>query len=232
MWSCEPTDDGHHYASASIAISANPRRVLWARHGPNSLHSVDIDSGEIAWFYQERGHTCPTGRFFAVAASPRSTLIALARREFVLLLDGESGKVIDRLTPPRPPRCLRESRLVEFSPCGRILALGELFDVCPFDVVDVPRRPVGHRLAIELHSDLAFCPDRPVFVASSSVDRIAWIWNYQNGTIEETLRENERLNTVAWSPKDDLIASGSDQGTVRLYSARYSPLPLVKRVLR
>jgi len=225
-WTCRANDDDEcYYQDATLAFCFDPPRVLWARNGSNSLRSVDVSSGEIDWCYSEPGHRSPTGRFFDVAASSDSGLIALARREHVLLLEGARGKPVDRLDRSRPRfGGIRESRRVEYSPSGHILAVGEWFGLTPWNVVERRPRFSEDRFLIEDNTAIAFCPDRNVLAATSGVDRLGWIWNLDDGNVEEVLQgADEQLSAVGWSPRNDVIVTGSFSGVLRVYSAQYRP---------
>jgi WD40 repeat protein len=69
-------------------------------------------------------------------------------------------------------------------------------------------------------ADAAFSPDGTLVAGAGGGknDRVVHVWDVRTGTPVLTLEHQGPVNTVAFSPSGQLIASGSDDGTARLWS--------------
>jgi WD40 repeat protein len=68
---------------------------------------------------------------------------------------------------------------------------------------------------------IAFSPSSELFIASSEEERTVHIRSTRTGEIVRTLEGHTLgVNAVALSPRGDLVATGSKDGTVRLWPQR------------
>jgi WD40 repeat protein len=69
-------------------------------------------------------------------------------------------------------------------------------------------------------ADAAFSPDGSLVAGAGGGkhDRVVHVWDVRTGAPVLTLEHQGPVNTVAFSPSGQLIASGSDDGTARLWS--------------
>jgi hypothetical protein len=208
----ELADAGDPLAAAELAAIARrlpvPRELpalphLWGGHlrsiayGPDSLVAGTPNGGVLLW---ERGAGVPrrldVGRGGA-AVSPDGTL--LARADGLWRLPG--GELVHTLVPKATP-----DRAVVFSPDGRLLASGHVWDVA--GGIDLGRITRAWTLAV------AFSPDSRLVAAAST-----WPVGVRVRRVpsREPVRTLATLaNALAFQPGSQLLATGGDSA-VRLW---------------
>ena len=118
-----------------------------------------------------------------------------------------------------------------YSPDGKIMATVDIHGsvVSLFDISK--RQHVGDLVG---HVSLAFCGGGTIsdvrfshngqtIATASNVDATAIIWNANTGKRLKTLTGHTRgINSVAFSPDDKILASGSSDGTILLWDIQFS----------
>jgi WD40 repeat protein len=152
----------------------------------------------------------------AVAAHPAGRLLATRRRGWVVLWDLASGQELHRWAAPSHP--WQDTRLA-FSPRGDLLATGcgggevRIWDVDSRAEWAVLR---GHPAEVR---DLAFSPDGRWLVSAVEIDdKTVRVWDLATRECVRVLSgHTNSVYALAFSPDGRLLASGSTDGTARLW---------------
>jgi eukaryotic-like serine/threonine-protein kinase len=120
------------------------------------------------------------------------------------------------------------ARVLKYSPDGSHIALGTNSGpvlIYKADGNDAPKQLSGNTGAI---SSVAFSPDSKRLIAAAPNDRNIYLWDTASGQQLTTFYgHTEGVSSVAYSPDGSRIASGSRDGTVRVWNAR-SALSILK----
>lgn len=152
----------------------------------------------------------------AIRAYRRARIPPTGRRVEATLRDGILGLRLRAVL--RPPRA-GPARVVRFSPDDSLAFVGGKGGAALYDLKDGYK---GRRLLPSSDiADAAFSPDGTLVAGAGGgkSDRVVHVWDVRTGAEVFALEHQGPVNTVAFSPSGQLIASGSDDGTARLWSA-------------
>ncbi len=174
------------------------------------------------------------GRVIKVVFAPDRPFVAFGGHQCVVALYHATSAIIRRSFPQ--PRCLpRRGGSVQywglaFSEDGRLMATGEgqpggnggSVQIWEVDQIAPPRLVRGYDLVVR-DLDLSKDGNRLALALRGSPD--IWLLNAADGTRIHTLSQGPfRVSSVAFSPDDALIASGSRDGVLRLWDAESGAL--------
>lgn len=201
-------------------------------YSPNGIHLAAAGSAGI-WIYDVTIHqevvllTENTGPISSVAFSPNgSTIVSGYSDGSILVWDVKTGK--RKQTLPTEQDWVSS---VAFSPDGKIIASGGacVEGMCQgITLLDIQ---TGERLKSfgGLYTTLSVCfsPDGKMIASSGdNWDSNIRLWDVQTGELFKTLKkrtafedfEGRDVNSVIFSPDGNMIASGSGNGTIRLWN--------------
>ena len=205
-------------------------------YSPNGRHLAAAGSAGI-WIYDMAIHhevallTESTGRISGVAFSPDgSTIVSGYNDGSILVWDVKTGKRKQAL-----PTEQEWVSSVAFSPDGKIIASGGacMEGLCPG--ITLLDSQTGEQLKSFGGGDttlsVCFSPDGKTLASSGDEwDSNIRLWDVQTGELLKTLKkrtafedfEGRDVNSVVFSPDGNMIASGSGNGTIRLWNAHTS----------
>ena len=202
-------------------------------YSPNGMHLAAAGSAGI-WIYDVTIHqevallTENTGPVSSIAFSPDgNTIVSGYASADILVWDVKTGK--RKQTLPTEQEWVRS---VCFSPDGKIIASGGacVEGMCPgITLLDIQ---TGERLKSfgGAYTTLSVCfsPDGKTLASSGDEwDSNIRLWDVQTGKRLKTLKkrtafedfEGRDVNSVVFSADGNMIASGSGNGTIRLWNA-------------
>ena len=202
-------------------------------YSPNGMHLAAAGSAGI-WIYNMAIHhevallTESTGRISGAAFSPDgSTIVSGYNDGSILVWDVKTGKRKQAL-----PTEQEWVSSVAFSPDGKIIASGGacMEGLCPG--ITLLDSQTGEQLKSFGGGDttlsVCFSPDGKTLASSGDEwDSNIRLWDVQTGELLKTLKkrtafEGRDVNSVVFSPDGSMIASGSGNGTIRLWNAHTS----------
>ena len=173
--------------------------------GASGIHLWDVSSGELLWDYSD------SNKVLSVHYSPDGKTIAFGTFDSALILDAETGTLINSLSIPNHVGDLT------FNADGTLLATASddnkirLWDTSDYELRSTLE---GHKHYV---NGVAFSPDGKLIV-SGSHDQTVGIWDVEGGQQLNMLKGHEgAVLRVAVNPSGTLIASVSWDGTVRLW---------------
>ena len=210
--------------------------VFTVAYSPNgaSFVSGSKDDKILLWdtaTYQLKASL--TGYPDAIAFSPDSSILAIAGRDKkIKLWDAVSGEHQLTLTEHTD-----EVYSLVFNPDGRTFAgIGGDSTIRLWDAVtgEHLQTITGHTRSV---SSISFSPDGSRLATGSghdkAGDKIIRIWNVQSGCLQSTFKvpigrwlnqDNYLIDFVSYSPDGKTLASGSDDGTIRLWDTQSNQL--------
>ena len=205
-------------------------------YSPNGRHLAAAGSAGI-WIYDMAIHhevallTESTGRISGVAFSPDgSSIVSGYDSGDILVWDVKTGK--RKQTLPTEQEWVSS---VAFSPDGKIIASGGacMEGLCPG--ITLLDSQTGEQLKSFGGGDttlsVCFSPDGKTLASSGDEwDSNIRLWEVQTGELLKTLKkrtafedfEGRDVNSAVFSPDGNMIASGSGNGTIRLWNAHTS----------
>jgi WD40 repeat protein len=155
------------------------------------------------------------GAAAGVDFSPDGRLLAVSgERGQVRLLDARTGRSVGELRGLR-----NRSQEVEFSPDGTLLAGAENSEEPPGVMVWDVRRRTPTRVRFGTGSaSVSFSPDGKL-LAAALVDKGAHVRDARTGRLVARLRLPDRARVVEFSPAGGLLAVGTYDGKVQLFSS-------------
>ena len=217
-------------------LTKHNESVFTVAYSPNGtfLVSGSKDGTILLWdtaTYQLKAEL--TGYSDAIAFSPDSSTLAIAGRDRkIKLWDAVSGEHKLTLTENTD-----EVYSLVFNPDGRTFAgIGGDSTIRLWDAVtgEHLQTITGHTRSV---SSISFSPDGSRLATGSghgrAGDKIIRIWNVQSGCLQSTFKvpigrwlnqDNYLIDFVSYSPDGKTLASGSDDGTIRLWDTESDQL--------
>mgnify|MGYP000897045726 FL=1 len=206
--------------ATQVAMRRDGQRL--ALIGPASIEVVDPSNGRVVAELPRDRHGFATGKL-GIEFTGDGRHLAIQDVGGLRLWNVETGTVVllerSRYGHPRPAQ----------SPDGSLLAAGvEDRSVRLWDVKTGKERSTlrGHR---DLVNSIAFSPDGKRLV-TGSYDRSVRVWDVATGDVRVLSGHVGPVWTVAWMGPEQ-IASGSSDGTVRLWTLPMSPRPRAAEIV-
>ena len=216
----------------SIAFSPDGRTLAVASDGEIALW--DPHTG------QQKATLTGEGSFYNLLFSPDGH--TLAARSYVTR--GESSIYLWDIDPTDIRKSKRrhtitghnrETYSITFSPDGQTLATGHKYLVRLWDTTDAKLKALcqGHPYQVRVQS-VAFSPNEKklaslsLSIQSSGGKAEVLLWNAVTGEYQVTLKGHGKVpdsripnqSGIAYSPNGEILASGSGDGTIRLWNAK------------
>jgi WD40 repeat protein/serine/threonine protein kinase len=191
---------GGYGGASPIAVSPDNQYVLVA---DGAVHLLDMQSGEEL-------------RQFANPASSKSwTAVFSSDGQSILVAGSEASWIADLQTGDIMQQFGSGAGSAVFSPDNRYVTTINDRDVQVWDVATGQElhKFEGHTLPI---NTLSYSPDGS-YVATTSVDGTARLWNMQTGGQAQEFSFPESLFGVAFSPDGRFLATGSMNSTAQLW---------------
>jgi len=215
---------GRHDSWVSGLVFTPDGRWLVSCSGDGTVRCWDPESGcEIDRIGEGGSKVSSSLSLHCIALDPRKE-----EGSYRLVVCAGSGRVemmqLDRYGRLAQRQTLRERgsrvRAIAFSPCGRLLAIGNdnaNIEVRDSDNGDLHATLRGHASWI---MDLAFGPDGE-FLASCSYDMTIRLWDLEGRRCLTTLTGHENnVFCLAFNRDGSLLAGGSADSTVRIWDLR------------
>lgn len=213
VFSLSTSKDGRYVASLHIASSDFER-------GPYKVKVWDMEQDREIFNAETPGHA------HALTISPDGSLV---------LVDSEKGITYWDISKGGAPKTLplqygdneAQASSMSFSPDGKTLAVGMMYgDIRLFNVSNMReiktlanyvRNKNGWELANSADG-LTFSHDGRLLASANERGHVIHLWNVETGLEVAAMQGHESvLNSLTFSNKSDLLFSGSDDGSVKIW---------------
>lgn len=191
-----------------LAFSPDSQKIAYVCSHPTCVGFIDVSSGlshEIAYFYPG-----------SVAFSPDSQMIAFDRDKRCVQIWDIKNNCVHKDFGPHTANVSR----IALSPDGEMLACGA--DDGRLTIWKLGDNEQCHAVweneSDEGFGGLSFSPSGKLAFSERGADKV-YIWNFEDISAELVQLKGHiyDVNTVAFSPNGQYIASGSDDSTVRIW---------------
>ncbi|ETS76354.1 hypothetical protein PFICI_11741 [Pestalotiopsis fici W106-1] len=195
-----------------VSLEFSPDSRLIASQTRNMLEVFDVVTGKLKYDFERPPHLREEDRNYASAFSPDSCLLACMMGHEVRILDASTGQVkhCDALRPGSK-HTIFLTGAIQFSPNGRLIAVGGAFDaITLFDAVTGRSISTIQILSLKAVVRIMFSPDSRLLLSLCRTEQ-ASLWDVTTGKL---------LYTIDYAHWKDIIVTFSPDSQRMFWSTR------------